>query len=99
MDINGENKKRLTNQVNDFYHPVVSPDGDKVAFQSFDRSWLDIYLMNIDGSNLMNLGRGREAQFSPDSKQIVFVNRSDVWMIDITTMEKTNLTNDPFNYL
>jgi Tol biopolymer transport system component len=96
--VNGQNKKRLTNNRNDFHDPVVSPKGNKVVFRSFDGSWVEIYIMNIDGSGLFNLGRGRQAQFSADGNRIAYVNDSDIWIIDLSTMKKYNLTNDHLNY-
>jgi len=96
-----------TNEVK-VYEPVkgekvlnleVSPDRNKVTFEIIGG---DIYSMNIDGTNLVNLGRGYRASWSPDSRNIVYmiteddghqILSSDLYSIKIDGTEKTNLTN------
>jgi len=55
MDINGNNLKKLTYSDSWNVHPAWSPDGTKIAFTSNrDGSW-EIYVMNSDGSNQINV--------------------------------------------
>ena len=77
----------------------LSPDGEKTAFEIIGG---DMYVMNIDGSNLKNLGRGYRPKWSPDSKYLTYmiseddgyrVLASDIFTIKIDGSEKTNLTN------
>jgi TolB protein len=55
---------------------VVSPKGDKIAFTSTRNGDLDLYVMDIDGSNVVQvtneLGYDGGAFFSPDGSKLVF---------------------------
>lgn len=77
----------------------VSPDGSKVTFEIIGG---DMYVMNVDGTGLINLGRGYRPAWSPDSRHIVYmiteddghqILSSDLYSIKIDGTEKTNLTN------
>lgn len=77
----------------------VSPDDNKVAFEIYGG---DMYVMNIDGTGLTDLGKGYRPKWSPDSQQIVYmitedngdnITSSDIYSIKIDGTEKTNLTN------
>jgi len=90
--------------------PTWSPDGQRIAFQS-DRSgnW-DIWIINADGSGLVQLTRhtahDRYASWSPDGSKMAFTsNRSgneEVWVLPIEQALKqgddsgaVNLTKSP----
>jgi Tol biopolymer transport system component len=81
------NPTRLTNNLWGAAQPVFSPDGTKIAFLNF-RDGLeknatarsaaaDVYVMNADGTDLVNLTNGTstdfQVQWSPDGKKIVLV--------------------------
>jgi len=58
MDQNGENIVRLTGTPINSGHPSVSPDNKYIAFQARTNEGSninDIYIINIDGSNLIQL--------------------------------------------
>ncbi len=96
-----------SNQLNTF-EPVkgervinlqVSPDGSKAAFEIYGG---DMYVMNIDGTGLIDLGKGYRPKWSPDSQHLVYmiteddgeeILASDIYTIKIDGTEKTNLTN------
>ena len=76
-----------------------SSDGNKVVFEIIGG---DMYVMNIDGSGLTDLGRGYRPEWSPDNQHIVYmitkddgyqVLSSDIYTIKIDATEKRNLTN------
>ncbi len=55
---------------------TVSPQGDKIVFTSMRSGDLELYIMDIDGSNVVQvtdkLGYNGGAFFSPDGKKLVF---------------------------
>ncbi|MFL5434279.1 MAG: TolB family protein, partial [Myxococcales bacterium] len=61
--------------------PSVSPDGRKIAFMSDRDGDIEIYVMNLDGSNPTRLTRspGRDAhpEWSPDGRKIYFQSPRD----------------------
>ena len=78
VDANGHNPTTMTNLTNgqgSSRYPSWSPDGTKLAFAS-DRSgsW-QIYVMDADGSNVVQLtssGNHTQPAWSPDGNRIVF---------------------------
>jgi hypothetical protein len=53
---------------------VWSPDGSRIAFQSFANDGLQIWVMHPDGTGLLRLGPGAGPSWSPDGGRIVFAN-------------------------
>ena len=102
-----------------FTHPVLSPDGTKVAFWGGGGNSVDIWIADLTKNKAERLTRGPgvsgHPNWSPDSKQIVLFynpvktpgsyfppwgnNESkysprDIWIMDVETKEKTQITND-----
>jgi TolB protein len=75
-DLDGKNRKALTNYGVYTTEATVSPDGKSIVFTSLKDGDLEIYTMNVDGSNMKRLtnkpGYDGGAFFSPDGKQIVY---------------------------
>lgn len=76
---------------------VMSPDRSRVAFEIMGGN---MFVMNVDGSGLKDLGPGHRPQWSPDSQHLVYmVTRddgyrflsSDLYTIKIDGAEKTRL--------
>lgn len=83
IGVDGSNLTRLTADTSNNEQPTWSPDGNRIVFSS-DRhgGYLDIYMMNADGSGvrrLTNMGSGGfyQSSFSPDAKWIAFQGRGD----------------------
>ncbi len=70
--------------------PTWSPDGSRIAFESTRGGNTEIWVMNADGSDLVNVSEDPSADtepaWSPDGAQITFTsNRSgeyDLWAVD-----------------
>ena len=100
-----EKAKNLTRNASGDYRPAVAPDGKTVAFSSDRDSWLEvmndktrallirceIYLMNIDGTNVRRLTNFNAMSGSPawsqDGKTIYFYSDRDggafrIWAVD-----------------
>lgn len=110
VNIDGSNLVNLTNSdgVGDYAYPEWSPDGSRIAYQSIQNSNWEIFTMNPDGSDPIQLTRitGREfvssiqATWSPDSQRIVFASdRSGSWDIYMMNRDGSGvnpLTQDKF---
>jgi uncharacterized repeat protein (TIGR01451 family) len=82
MNGDGSGVTRLTFAAYDDGAPVWSPDGTKIAFQSF-RNGVNsqIYVMNADGSGQVNISNTSandiEPSWSPDGTKIAFASDRD----------------------
>jgi Tol biopolymer transport system component len=80
MDINGQNVQKLT-EGNWSGWPIYSPNGLQILYlyQDINNGQRDLFLMNVDGSNKINLTNSditpHNHSFSPDGQQIVFDGR------------------------
>ena len=108
MNLNGKRVRRLTRHPEYDAVPAWSPDGQKIAFMSFRDEPRDIYVMNPDGTNPINLTQAPErwdgsSSWSPDGNQITFTSagkfnkggpfRFDIWVMDPDGANPINLTN------
>jgi Tol biopolymer transport system component/serine/threonine protein kinase/tetratricopeptide (TPR) repeat protein len=109
---NGGNLKNLTNSPGYDTRAAVSPDGREIAFAS-NRApskitsggrTFNLYLMNIDGTNLRRLTAHpfteTEPDWSPDGKKIAFTRtnekgKPDIFVINADGSDPMNLTNTP----
>lgn len=76
----------------------VSPDGQKLAFEVYGGN---LYVMNVDGSGLVDLGKANRPSWSPDSKHLVAsvseddgynITKGDLFAFSIDGTQKINLT-------
>ena len=83
----------------DIINLTASPDNKKVAFEVMGGN---IYSMNIDGTELVNLGKGNRPRWAFDSKKIIYMiaednghefTSSDIYSINSDGTGKRNLTN------
>ena len=115
MNPDGKRVRQLTRHLEYDAVPAWSPDGKKITFMSFRDKHKpdghfngDIYVMNADGTNPINLTRSvdraeRVSSWSPDGKQIAFTSAelfdghtlvdSDIFVMDVDGGDPINLTN------
>ncbi len=103
MNPEGSNPTRLTNPAQDFF-PSWSPDGTKIIFASTrNGNQAEIYMINADGTNLINLTNHPADDFdpswSPDGTKITFVSIRDlneeIYVMNADGTNPVRLTSHP----
>ncbi len=83
--------KQLTPDTESASSPVLSPDGKKVAYISFGSGPQKIIVMNIDGSDKVQVGSGGSPSWSFDSSKIAYnlvteshydIEASDIYIVN-----------------
>jgi len=83
------------------YEPAWSPDGTKIAFQSWEHEPSEIYVMDVDGGNLTRLTDNSAYDdypiWSPDGTKIAFVSDRDgnreIYVMNANGTNQRRLTN------
>jgi Tol biopolymer transport system component len=104
MNADGSGQTNLTNDAAGDTIATWSPDGTKIAFASGRTGVTEIFVMDADGSNPINVtnnpgGSDWAPDWSPDGTKIAFISDRDgngeIYVMDITGANQTNVTNDP----
>ena len=84
------------------YDLVWSPDGQRLAFISAKGDQTDLYVINIDGPNLINLTNDTILEmhpaWSPDGQQIAFADGESLTIVDLTGTNRVKLPYDNPGY-
>lgn len=92
-------KTIIVNPSNRFLNPRLSPNRQKIAFEMTDGR---IYVMNINGTEIHDLGVGSHPHWAPTSDYVVYfiaqddgerVTASDLFISDTKGRQKIELTN------
>ena len=94
MDADGKNRTRLTDHPTGDRHPSWSPDGQRIAVDSFRDG--GIYIMDADGKNRTRLTDGWYSSWSPDGQRIAFVFNEAIYVMDADGKNQTQLTDPPY---
>ncbi|HET9265308.1 MAG TPA: amidohydrolase family protein [Vicinamibacterales bacterium] len=105
LPASGGNATRITDTLHDARQPAWSPDGERLAFQSYRNGTWDIWTVHEDGSGASAVTTGpfddREPHWSPDGARIAFSSdRSgnyDIWVLELASRQLTQLTRDEGN--
>ena len=92
-------QKKIQPVPGEVINAALSADGAKIVFEMANGR---LYVCKVDGSALLDLGRGERPQWSPDASKIAFMISSDdghkmlgadIYIIRPDGSGKTNLTN------
>ena len=93
VEADGSNRIQLV-ETGATYHQVWSPDGQQVAFIAQLEGGVDLYLINADGTGLVNLTQDANREMYPtwsaDGQRLAFISEM---VLNIITVDSTNLTS------
>ena len=84
-------EKQILKSNYDCYNPAISPDGRQIAFVAAQDGDIEIYMMNVDGTDVRQITNGIgisiHPTFSPDGNKLAFVSdRTDsfhIYLMDL----------------
>jgi len=109
MDSDGGNIRQLATRPGVDFSLAWAPDGRRIAWWGQDPASRanHLFLVDVDGGEFKDLGTGSNPVWSPDGRRIAFLEQEaappgvfltrpmvDIFVLDIETGERTNLTPD-----
>ncbi len=100
----GSNPVKLTSEQGYFVDLAWSPDGTKIAYAGWLDDDTDVYVMNADGTNRVNLSNylgaaDRDPAWSPDGTKIAFTafrdGNPEIYVMGADGSNPVRLTNHP----
>lgn len=100
VNIDGTGLVQLTDWQLPKIRPDWSPDGTKIIFELWLNQDVDIYSIELNTLNKVNLTNTiddseRSPKFSPDGTQIVYIREADVFIMNTDGSSQQNITNSP----
>lgn len=101
LPADGGEATRLTGPAGDARQPTWSPDGRRIAFQSYRTGNWHIWTVGADGTGLRQLTHGpydhREPHYAPDGGSILLSSDRggsyDVWRLEVATGDLSPVTS------
>ena len=101
--VRGDGLTQLTDDPADDSWPAFSPDGSRIAFMSTRSGLRQLWVMNADGINPIQLttdpiAKGQLPRWSPDGTRIAYstddpaMGQEDIWVINVDGTNPTRLT-------
>jgi len=106
MNLDGTGVTRLTSTNADNGNPAWSPDGSKIAFESYRDGQAEIYVMDANGANQRRLtwadGPDTTPVWSPDGTQIAFSSARTggyrIWVMQADGNQAHQMTTQPYSF-
>ena len=107
-DLEGSYEFNLSrNKANDYIsrNPSISLNNEKIVFTSDRTGYLDVFIMNLDGSNVRNLTSSKfddlSPTFSPKHNKVAFISNregnNDVFVMNLDNNEIINITESEYS--
>jgi len=80
MNADGSGQHRVPHTTDGCEYPSLSPDGKRVAFNCNSSGEHLMYIVDVDGSRVVDLsgvGEGWQVDWSPDGRSILFASSRD----------------------
>ena len=106
INADGSGYRQLTHVTTNAYYPAIAPDSSAVVYAVNQYDNFDLYQYNLRNNKTVqltsNLGNSFSPDYSPDGKQIVFVNKgkdgpSTLWVMGSDGKDPHQLYTGPKN--
>ncbi len=77
--------------------PDWSPDDKQLVCSVRGPQGYEIYVQNLDGKGRTRIASGTTPRWSPDGGQLAFVRDSNLFVVDLVTLEERALFDQPFH--
>ena len=93
LTFDGGDPEQPTEPMHDSLNPAWSPDGTRVAFDTTRDGNREVYVINANGSGLVNVSQHTASDYaptwSPDGSQLTFTStragQADIWAVDVAS--------------